>query len=170
MYYFAYGSNLLHARMTRRVGPLAPPRAATLGGYELRWHKRSQDGSGKCDIIPSPGGVVHGGVYPLDDAQLATLDGIEGVGHGYRRDGSLAVHSEGEELAIVAYIAEAAFIDPALRPYEWYHEIVVAGASALALPARYVQSLRAMRPVPDPDVRRAARERAILATTGGAPA
>ncbi len=170
MYYFAYGSNLLYARMTQRVGPLAPPRVAMLDGYELRWHKRSQDGSGKCDIVPASGGVVHGAVYLLDDAQLTTLDVIEGVGHGYRRDASLAVHCDGDELAVVAYIAEAAFIDPTLQPYEWYHEIVVAGASALALPARYVDSLRSVRPVPDPDVSRAARERAILATADGGPA
>ncbi len=113
---------------------------------------------------------MHGAVYPLDDSQITTLDVIEGVGHGYRRDASLAVHCEGHELAVVAYIAEASFIDPALQPYEWYHEIVVAGASSLAFPARYVDSLRSVRPVPDPEVSRAARERAILATPDGGPA
>ena len=48
---------------------------AELHGYELRWHKRSQDGSGKCDVMKAnaPSAVVY---QPVDE-----------VGTGHKRPG-----------------------------------------------------------------------------------
>lgn len=47
---FAYGSNMLVARLTERVPSARPIGIGQLKGHVLRWHKRSKDGSGKCDI------------------------------------------------------------------------------------------------------------------------
>lgn len=52
--YFAYGSNLCLPRLRSRVPSVALVGTAVLSGYELRWHKRSTDTSGKCDVIAAP--------------------------------------------------------------------------------------------------------------------
>lgn len=62
---FAYGSNMLVARMRERA-PLS--KAASVGqlvGFELYWNKRSRDGSGKCSVTESghPKHVVWGVAY-----------------------------------------------------------------------------------------------------------
>src|SRR5438128_1900656 len=60
MLYFAYGSNMLTQRLKARVPSASPKTVAVLFDHGLRFHKRSQDGSGKCDIVKCPGEVVHG--------------------------------------------------------------------------------------------------------------
>ena len=48
---FAYGSNMPSARLRGRCPSARAIGIAELRGHELRWHKRSKDGSGKCDIV-----------------------------------------------------------------------------------------------------------------------
>jgi gamma-glutamylcyclotransferase len=51
MKYFAYGSNMLTERLRARVGGAAALSKVCVCGYRVRFHKRSDDGSGKCNII-----------------------------------------------------------------------------------------------------------------------
>ncbi len=52
--YFAYGSNMLTARLHERVPSATPIGIGQLEGHALRWDKRSwRDGSGKCDAAPN---------------------------------------------------------------------------------------------------------------------
>lgn len=44
---FAYGSNMPTARIRARCPSAVAMGVAELRGYELRWHKISNDGSGK---------------------------------------------------------------------------------------------------------------------------
>lgn len=55
--YFAYGSNMSSARLRARVPSCRPIGIAFLPGHELRFHKRSKDGSGKCDAFQVEGGA-----------------------------------------------------------------------------------------------------------------
>lgn len=160
--YFAYGSNLWQPRLERRVGALARPRVAQLFNHQLCWHKRSSDGSGKCDAIRNDGSVVLGALYTLEAAQIAQLDEIEGVGKGYRRDESLSVICGGKSIQIVTYIAELDYVDSSLQPYAWYHAFVLAGALELDFPTDYVARLRRQSTKADPDLPRSAREAKIL--------
>ncbi len=65
-----YGSNLLAARIERRLG------AASVAGCALRFHKRGSDGFGKCDAfrIGDPRDRLWGALFRPDDRQLAALD------------------------------------------------------------------------------------------------
>ena len=48
--YFAYGSNMLTARLRERTPSATPIGIGRLTGHVLSWDKRSRaDGSGKCD-------------------------------------------------------------------------------------------------------------------------
>ena len=51
MLYFAYGSNMLTARLRERMPSCKPLGIAKLPGHALRFHKRSKDQSGKCNAF-----------------------------------------------------------------------------------------------------------------------
>jgi hypothetical protein len=51
MQYFAYGSNMSLRRLRTRVPSAVKLGNATLFGHQLKFHKRSQDGSAKCDAM-----------------------------------------------------------------------------------------------------------------------
>lgn len=111
--YFAYGSNLWQPRLECRVGPVQSLGVASLGDFELRWHKRSSDGSGKCDIVRKPGSTVLGVIYAISNDRMAVLDEVEGVGAGYQRDEDLVVLLRGDTNRVVTYRAESSPRGPA---------------------------------------------------------
>lgn len=160
--YFAYGSNLWRPRLDHRVGAVAPPRVAYVNDFALAWHKRSKDGSGKCNIVAAPGSVVFGALYSLTISQVATLDLFEGVGKGYRRDDGLLVHCDGQSLVSSVYIADPSYVDDQLQPYDWYHALVMAGARDLGFPAWYVEMLERQSVAVDPLAERGRIARGIL--------
>ena len=75
--YFAYGSNMYAPRMRERIQSAEIQDIAVLEDYRLRFHKRGQDGSGKCDIVKSPGHNVFGVLYAVSPGALLYLDQIE---------------------------------------------------------------------------------------------
>jgi len=74
--YFAYGSNMLEERLKPRVKSVAFRSIVALPGYRIRFRKRSNDCSGKCDIFHTscPSDVVYGVVFDLEQSQLIDLD------------------------------------------------------------------------------------------------
>jgi gamma-glutamylcyclotransferase len=157
--YLAYGSNLFPPRLGDRIAVHGVAGVVSLADTALVFHKRGADGSGKCSLEPCAGAVAYGVVYRIDTAARATLDRIEGVGHGYAVE-QLEDPSLG---ACFFYRAEAAALDATLAPYDWYHGYVLAGARHHALPAAYVASIEAVPVVIDPDVTRRAENLALLA-------
>ena len=153
MLVFAYGSNLLPARLLARTPSAQVVATGVLPGHRLCWHMASRDGSGKCDVVPDAAAEVHGVVWRLDPADKPALDAAESLGHGYT-ERALAVHTAAGVLEAWTYLALRT--DPALRPYDWYRDIVVAGARHHALPADYVAALAATPARVDPDAARAA--------------
>ncbi len=86
---------------------------------------------------------------------------MEGVGAGYRVE-EVEVQAADGTVRAYTYVAEDDHIDPDLRPYGWYRDIVVAGAREHGLPEDYVDRIAALEVWADPDGTRAARERRIL--------
>ena len=80
--YFAYGGNLHPLRLAAIAPSSGLVAAAVLDGHELRFHKRSLDGSAKCDAFPHLGAAVHGVVYRLNPVEQSALDRAE---RGYDR-------------------------------------------------------------------------------------
>ena len=90
--YFAYGSNMSVRRLKDRVPSVKPLGAGWLSHHRLKFHKRSQDGSGKCNIVPSDAGTVFGVLFEIDSGQVPALDKYEGLGRGYlKRECSVQV-------------------------------------------------------------------------------
>lgn len=155
--YAAYGSNLHPTRLIERTPSARLLGTSCLPDWSLRFHKRSLDQSGKCDIIAGTGGI-HVAVYELSDADKTTLDEIEGVGAGYV-DISLTVPGMGE---CKSYVAEESFVDNSLTPYDWYKALVLVGARAHSFPAKYVSEIEAVVACQDPDPQRSADNWAII--------
>lgn len=167
MLYFAYGSNLHPARLAARAPSARLVSTGYCRGRRPAFHKVGQDGTGKCDapVATEPDARVFGAVYELVGADLAALDGVEGLGAGYLRE-RLAVRTGGGVVEADAYLAQPGFVDPARAPFDWYLELVLAGARYHGFPAGYVAALAATPTVPDADRRRAADNLSVLAGPG----
>ena len=159
MKYFAYGSNMLEERLKspERVPGAVFQATGCVQGYRLRFHKRSTDGSGKCNIVKTDSArdVVYGVVFEVPDNQLEALDSAEGVGCGYHCDYDIPVRlANGTEMLMLKYVADTNAIDDTFIPYVWYHRLVIAGAEQHRLPEEYIANLRRVPYSEDPDPKR----------------
>lgn len=161
---FAYGSNMSTARLRERCPSAKPLGIAELIGFDLRWHKRSVDGSGKCDIVAAstPEARVLGVLYEIASQEKPALDRAEGLGNGYGEI-EVEVISEGSPVRAKAYQATTTQQD--LKPYSWYRELVVAGAKEHGLPAAYIAQLEMAPAKADQDRERHKKNMSLITGT-----
>ena len=76
--YFAFGSNMSAQRMHDRLGWSPSRSGVILPDYEMVFNKNSNDG-GKANIMYSPGKIVEGILYSVNEEDLLILDKFEGV-------------------------------------------------------------------------------------------
>ena len=155
MKYFAYGSNLHPTRFRDRVPSGRFLCLAELAGHTLRFHKRGQDGSGKCNALftGKPTDRVLGVIYHMATAEKPRLDLAEGLGRGYNlaQKRLLAGNMEHE---VFFYEAEFGYIDDTLKPFTWYRRLVVDGCRAQGLPGSYARAIEDVAAIQDPDLSR----------------
>src|SRR5690625_3381642 len=115
MYYFAYGSNMLTARLARRVPQLVPVGPAWLPGHGLSFDLRGGDGSGKCNVaLTAADDRVYGVLYELDASRLQRLHAAEGPAYEFVE---LAVVSDRlGTLPAAVYRGRSAWLDTGLVP------------------------------------------------------
>jgi cation transport regulator ChaC len=150
--YFAYGSNMSTPRIKRRIESAVVLSQACLHWHRLRFHKKSIDGSAKCDIVQTQthDDIVHGVVFKIAVCDKAVLDQYEGLGNGYDDKQVSITLPGGEIIAATTYIAT--HIDASLKPYHWYKEHVLRGAREHALPVEYIAAIEAVDAIADPDM------------------
>jgi AIG2-like family len=161
--YFAYSSNMDVARLRYRVPSCRFRCIARLEKFQLRFHKRSKDGSGKCNAFytGAPRDAVFGMVYEIPLKERAALDRAEGLGHGYYEQPLSVLSPDGEKLLVRTYIADPGAVDENLRPYSWYKDFVLSGAVEHQLPSEYIESrIRSVPAIVDPDQDRERTRRA----------
>lgn len=164
--YFAYGSNLHPARLEARIGRCQFQGIALLEQAELHFHKVGIDASGKCDITiqDSTAGGVWGAVYQITTEQKWELDRFESLGQGYEiREVDVLTHEQ-NLIRVFTYQAMTAFIDPALHPFDWYHELVLQGARFHGFPAEYLARLQLIERLTDSNAERITVAQEILRT------
>jgi gamma-glutamylcyclotransferase len=159
--YFAYGSNMSVKRIAARVPSVAKIGRATLEGHSLVFHKKSIDGSAKCDAIATDGeqDCVHGVLYSLDEAELPLLDKAEGCGQGYIRKSIELQLATGGRATAECYFAT--HVEKGLHPFGWYLEHVLYGAREAGLPQDYLDWLASIRTDQDPNKERHADQLSI---------
>lgn len=163
IHYLAYGSNLHPLRLLPRVPSARVVGVVEMPGYMLAFHKRSVDGSGKCLLYTEQGEPhgAHGVLYELDARDKPGLDVLEGNGNGYVQR-LVQFPLKGNTYTPYLYIAQSTHIDPTLLPYDWYKQLVVAGARYHNLPDAYIASIEAVPSRPDPDPKRARENEELL--------
>lgn len=162
-HYFAYGSNMSHARLQARVPSAKPICNAYLPGHALRFHKKGADGSAKCDVVATGCETdrVHGVVFEFHLPEKPMLDFYEGPKY---QEALVELVSESQALlqAYLYVVADKqAYTDRHLKPYHWYKHHVVYGARQAGLPADYVANLLAVESVLDENHERTQQELSI---------
>ncbi len=153
--YFAYGSNMYGPRMKKRVPSARFYDIGRLPGYCLAFRKYSQDGSAKCDLDPYEPETAWGVIYCLDADERHLLDAAEG--EGYRAVDVTVAAREGF-IDVLTYRAKSDWLIDGI-PYDWYRDLVVAGAREHDLPEVYTAAIAAMDAAEDPDRERAKKKR-----------
>ncbi len=162
--YFAYGSNMCFRRLEARVPGVRTLGSALLRGHELCWHKKGDDGSAKCSILHVGGdAVVHGALFAIPRREKPALDRAEGSGYN---DITVSVESAQGDVTAKTYMAHESVIDDTRQPYSWYKDLVVSGAESQDLPPVYVDVLRQVDAVEDPDAERVRKHRDFLPCGG----
>ena len=128
-------------------------------GYDLRFNKKSRDGSGKANIEPHTGGEVWGVLYSIPDEHLPILD--RGEGSGYHRVRVPVYTTDQTATDPWIYIAREPSANSALRPYSWYKQFLVEGAREHGLPIAYIEALESVEATQDRDEQRDREKRAL---------
>jgi len=161
---FAYGSNMLSSRMRHsdRVPSAQPLDIGYITGHRLTFDKVSKkDRSGKCDAeaTKDENDRVYGVLYILEKSQKPNLDKAEGLRNGYEEKTIDVITARRKKRAVMYY---ATAKDSSLKPYHWYKACVVAGAVEQQLPFPYIEWLRTIESIQDPNADRRAREEPLL--------
>jgi len=148
-------------RIKRRVESATVISTGHLHQHSLQFHKKSVDGSAKCDIeyTRKPEDRVYGVVFELLASEKTVLDGYEGLGNGYEEKHVSIVLPDYKHLEATSYYAT--HIDTSLKPYHWYKEHVIRGAREHALPAEHITAIEAVPSIPDPDREKHIKELSI---------
>lgn len=152
--YFAYGSNMSTRRLQARTPSARFQCIATLSGHVLKFHKKSHDGSAKCDAFKTdnPEDTLIGICFEIDRIEKPALDQAEGLGKGYEIKTVTLQSSHGRTIEAELYYATD--IDTSLLPYHWYKHHVIKGAIEHDLPADYLAQLNRIQSVDDTDSER----------------
>lgn len=140
----------------RALGP------SWVDGYELAFHKRSKDGSGKATLVKAndTSSRVYGVIFSINAGDKGDLDRAEGS--GYACDNNfVVVTGTASPVNVITYFALPNSSDTSLEPYDWYRDLVIAGAQQNALPGDYIKRLMAVAASPDPNPDRPERLSAL---------
>ena len=139
LWYFSYGANMSAAVLTRRGVSPRESIAAHLGDHSLRFSHQGLlfTEPAFANIEPEPGGVVHGVLHRLSEADLGALDRIEGAEY---RHVEVEVHTD-----TIGPIQARAYRDPypvrGRPPSRRYLQGCVAAGRAAGLPEGYLRVL-----------------------------
>ena len=166
--YFAYGSNMLEKKLKDRCSSaekINPSEGSQhmIRKYRFRFHKKSSDGSAKCDARKTgdTSDIVYGVLFSINDEQIGALNKFEGLHYGYEKK-VVNVIDEKSSNEISALIYYATDIDPTLKPYDWYKRQTVKGARDNGLPEEYVKEIESFESKTDEDEVRKKREEKLL--------
>ena len=161
MKYFAYGSNMSLLRLRERVPSAKNIGVFSLKKHQLRFHKASNDGSGKCDAFQTnnQNDMVIGALFEINEDERVALDKAEGLGKGYEAKNVNVQNDAGETFEGLTYYATN--MDSSLKPYSWYLNHVIVGAKETKVPPQYIDVIQSIKCIEDPDKSRDARQRAI---------
>ena len=128
--YFAFGSNMSAQRMYDRLGWSPSRSGSILLDYEMIFNKHSNDG-GKANIMSSPGNIVEGILYSVNEEDLLILDKYEGVAAKQYKRYDIEVRKNNKiSIAVVTY--KALNTGKVYSPTEEYLNYILEGKDFLS--------------------------------------
>ena len=146
---FAYGSNMDSDRLKQKgiERILENAKIARLDDWEFGFTKKSDDGSGKANIIPMTGSIVWGLLLELDPDAAEEMDRSEGtrasIPH-YTKETVRVITDDGVEHECKTYVANFhpdRFDEEGVPPSEEYLKHIVDGATIHKLPSEYIEGI-----------------------------
>ena len=128
--YFAFGSNMSAKRMHERLGWSPSRSGAILNNYEMVFNKLSNDG-GKANIMYSPGDLVEGILYSVNEEDLLILDKYEGVAAKQYKRYDIEVRNHNKN-SIAAVTYKAINTGKVYSPTEEYLNYILEGKEFLS--------------------------------------
>ncbi len=153
--YFAYGSNMLTARLTARCPSARAVGVAQTADHQVAFSKKGRDDSGKATLVRREGAVQTGVLFRIAECDLPMLDEAEGDGYVRIDDFDIVAKNGCARQTCKTYMARQHH--PDLAPFDWYLALIIAGAIEHNLPQSIITALRSIQTVPDPLVDRPAR-------------
>ena len=118
-------------RMHERLGWSPSRSGAILSDYGMSFNKHSNDG-GKANIMYSPGNIVEGILYSVNEEDLLILDKFEGVATKQYKRHEIEVRNHNKKsIAAVAY--KALNTGKVSAPTEEYLNYILEGKEFLSL-------------------------------------
>jgi len=136
------------------------PSAMSRAMFSPSTNESKSGGKGNMRATHNPDDRLYGVVFRIKKAEKVVLDKAEGLGYGYRED-KIKVVTPGGTIDALAYVGIK--LDPVLKPFHWYKDLVVAGAVDNRLPPDYIEKLRTVESVPDPEPDRESKREAEAA-------
>jgi len=138
MYYFAYGSNMNHKQMQRRcpnskfIKPVYLENAKFIyDGKSIAWNEKAV-----ANIVTIDAGQVWGGIFEIDEDNLAELDCCEGFPKSYGKGIVNVKDEEGNVFQAWAYYRAG---EKQGVPSTSYRNIILQGAKDCGLPEEYIK-------------------------------
>jgi cation transport regulator ChaC len=131
--YFAYGSNMQRAAMTRRCPTAHAIGPAALDGYSFFV---GIDGWGS--VKRNPGATVYGVLWRLSPRDVAALHAYELLHQGLYDVRHLPVRAGSKRIRAMTYLLRRRAPG---KPKPGYVEMIAAAARAWKLPERYIRSV-----------------------------
>ena len=138
MYYFAYGSNMKHTQMRERCPDSRFIKAVCLNNAEFRYdgHSRNWDNKAVANIVNANGGNVWGGLFEVNENDLAQLDWHEGFPKSYGKKIVQVNDAEGKVYDAWVYFRIG---EVKGRPSKNYRGTILEGAEDCNLPEDYIK-------------------------------
>jgi gamma-glutamylcyclotransferase (GGCT)/AIG2-like uncharacterized protein YtfP len=133
--YFAYGLNMDVPAMAARC-----PASRPIGPARLARHRFVITSDGYASVLRDPRRTVHGLLWDLALADVASLDRFEALGRLYSKVSQGVLTAEGPRRALV-YIGKGT---PGGKPQPGYLASVIAAARAAGLPAAAIAEMEAL--------------------------
>lgn len=100
-------------------------------------------------------------MYEFDAIEKPKLDRAEGLGYGYLEQQVKCQVGDTQYLCFT-YIASIDALRSDMQPYTWYRDLVIAGAEFQGFPSDYVEELKRLETLSDPNSDRASENAELL--------
>jgi gamma-glutamylcyclotransferase len=144
MLYFAYASNMNHARMKERSPGARFLKNAVLEGYRFVYDGYSEARQGAtANIVNSDIDRVRGALFEITEKDRLDLDAYEGYPKAYDRKDVEVRDDQGKTYKAMTYFRTGRALG---KPHPDYEKVVLEGAKDCRLPEEYVDKyLRVIR-------------------------